>query len=737
MQYELNLRDYIRIFQKRKWTIILMPVVAGVLGYFLTPQPTIMFEATGRFRVVSRSQPLDLMMQTFFYYEEGNRLDTHAEVMMSREVLKDVAMNLGLIDRTNPDGSEVTDADIAQRADWILEIARLREAITPTVVEGTSILQVSMTLPDEKQAIEYLNMLLNTYAERNKYEVNQEVIEGLLFLQNRRAQVESELDESNRGLIDFMLVNADRLSLGTDEIAATQRDLQTTQARLTSTETAIRVIDLATADGMMPPGGLLASLDVDPSTLASFGNKLRALDENRTELLSYQTPFSPEVLAIEEEIRQTASALRGSFVRAAQDLEARRDRLRERFLAMPANDAELDRLRAEVVLNTEIHTQVRSQLEQAALADVAQTQEIQIIEGAIDASMVTESVRASRGLIAAMIGLLLGVVVALLVESLDTSIGAIEDVEALLNLPVIGIMPPIDFDDVHSIIRSTMPQLLDNPEIDHLASLVTHYDPRSPVSEAYRALRTNVEKTREVLDAKTIMVTSSVLEEGKTTTAANLALAFAQMGRKTLLLGADLRRPDIHRVYGLQKEPGLADVLTGSMSWESATRGLSDILLGELPMDIVMLTPGMDNLHLLPSGSNPLNPAELLSSPAVKTLMDELRANFDVVIIDTPPIIPVTDAAVLAEHTDGIILVYEVGKVGRDVLKRAKSHFDNVNADIWGIVMNDVKAEAETTLRDTDYYYYHYRYEERTARPASGVIGSLGRAASKILGRRS
>lgn len=737
MQYELNLRDYIRIFQKRKWTIVLMPVLAGLLGYFLTPQPEIMFEATGRFRVVSRSQPLDLMMQTFFYYEEGNRLDTHAEVMMSREVLKDVLMNLGLIPRNNPDGTPVIDADIAQRAEWIGQIARLRNAITPTVVEGTSILQVTITLPNQAEAIEYLNMLLDTYADRNAYEVNQDVIEGFQFLRDRRVQVESDLDESNRTLIDFMLKNAERLSLGTDEIAATQRDLRTVQARLASAQTAIRVIDLATTDGMMPPGGLLASLDVNPATLASFGATLRTLDERRTELLRYQTPFSPEVLAIEEEIRQTASALRESFVRTAQDLEAQRNRLRERFLAMPANDAELDRLRAEVELNTEIHTQIRSQLEQAALADVSKTQEVQIIERAIDASAVTESGRGSRGLIAAMIGLLLGVIVALLAESLDTSIGAIEDVESLLDLPVIGIIPPIDFDDIRAIIRSTMPQLLDNPEIDHLTSLVTHYDPRSPVSEAYRALRTNVEKTREARDAKIVMVTSSVLEEGKTTTAANLALAFAQMGRKTLLLGADLRRPDIHRVYGLQKEPGLADVLTGSMPWESATRGLSDILLGELPMDIVMLTPGMDNLHLLPSGSNPLNPAELLSSHAVKTLIDELRANFDIVIIDTPPIIPVTDSAILAEHTDGIILVYEVGKVGRDVLKRAKSHFDNVNADIWGIVMNDVKAEAETTLRDTDYYYYHYRYEDGAAPPSPGFIGSLGRAASKILGRRS
>lgn len=736
MHYELNLRDYIRIFQKRKWIVILMPVLAGLLGFLLTDAPPVIYEATGRIRVVTRSQPLDLMLQTFYYYEEGNRLDTHAEVMMSREVLKEVAMRLGLIDRLKPDGSEVTDADIAARADWVGQITRLREAITPRVVEGTSILEVSVALPDPDRAVLHLNTLLDTYADENLYRVNQDVIESLEFLNARREQVEKDLADSNSRLVAFMLDNAGRLSLGSDEIAATQRDIQEIEGQLADLRSAMRVIDQAAAEGMTPPAGLLATLDVDPATLSSFGNTLRTLGDRRTLLLSYQTPSSPEVLAVEEDIRETAGALRESLARVAQDLEAERDRLRDRFLAMPANDAQLDGLRAEVQLNTEIHRQVRAQLEQAALADVAKTHEIQIIERAIGAVPVVESGRASRGLIAAMIGLLLGIVVALLVETLDTSIGAIEDVESLLNLPVIGIIPPIDFDDIRTIIRSTIPQLLDNPDIDHLSKLVTHYDPRSPVAEAYRALRTNVEKTRDAADAKTIMVTSSVLEEGKTTTAANLALAFAQMGRRTILVAADLRRPDIHRVFGLQKEPGLADVLTGSMSWEAATRGLSDILLGELPMDIVMLTPGMDNLHILPSGSNPLNPVELLSGTTMKELIRELRDNFDLVIIDTPPIIPVTDSAVMAEHTDGIILVYEVGKVGRDVLKRAKGHLDNVKADIWGIVMNDVKAEAETTLRDTDYYYYHYRYEDGATPPPSGVLGNLGRRAGRVFGRR-
>jgi capsular exopolysaccharide synthesis family protein len=153
-------------------------------------------------------------------------------------------------------------------------------------------------------------------------------------------------------------------------------------------------------------------------------------------------------------------------------------------------------------------------------------------------------------------------------------------------------------------------------------------------------------------------------------------------------------------------------------------------------MDVVMLTPGMDNLHIMPAGANPLNPAELLSSDATGELLDDLRNEFDLIIIDTPPVIPVTDSAIMSEHADGIVLVYEVGKVGRDVLKRAVGHLESVKARIWGIVMNDVKAEAETSLRDTDYQYYRYRYERGEAKKGSWLSTPVRDALGRLFGRR-
>lgn len=735
MQYDLNLRDYIRIFQKRKWILILMPVLAGLLGYFLTPVPPTLYEASGQLKISRRTMPADAMMDAFYFMEGGSRLDTHAQVMLSREVLKDVATELGVLTpQTDVEGTLTTipDSELAERQDWQGFIASLEGSMTVDIVPGTSILEVTCTRPREDQAVEWLNTLLDTYAARNAYEVNEAVIESKEFLEEQLEMTRASLRDAEEELTDFLLENAEAVSLGPGEAGLTQEALEQTEQELASLEVQLELIERAIETDTVANLEILGRLvgeDQDPNALR-LRSELSTLQQERQSLLLYQNPGSPEVRDLDRRIDANLQALQAALEAQRDQLLTERDRLQAKLGVLPVNDVVRARLERDVQVNTELYNQLTTEYLQAQIRDAERFQEVTVIERAVGATRVTESGRISKGLVAALVGLLLGVIVALLVETLDTSIGAIEDVESLLNLPVIGIIPPIDFDEIREAIRREAPEVLEHPDINHLVNLVSHYDPRSPVAEAYRALRTNVDKARAGVDGKVMIVTSSVLEEGKTTTSANLALTFAQMGRKTLLVAADLRRPDLHRIYGIRKEPGLADVLTGSMPWDAATRGLSDILLGELSMDVVMLTPGMDNLHILPSGSNPLNPAELLSSDATRDLIERLRDEFDIIIIDTPPVIPVTDSAILAEHADGVVLVYEVGKVGRDVLKRAKSHLDNVHADVWGIVMNDVKAEAETTLRDTDYYYYHYRYED--SEPAKGSRLRLGERAARL-----
>lgn len=217
--------------------------------------------------------------------------------------------------------------------------------------------------------------------------------------------------------------------------------------------------------------------------------------------------------------------------------------------------------------------------------------------------------------------------------------------------------------------------------------LITHLSPRSAVSEAYRTLRTNIQFGALDRAIKTIMVTSAGPGEGKSTTIANLAIAFAQAGHKSLLIDADLRRPVQHKVFGVDQRRGLSAVLVGKVEVAEAIQSVKAV-------------PG---LQVLPSGPLPPNPAEMLGSKQWQGLLQELRESFDFVLIDAPPVIAVADASVLAPQTDGVILVLDAGSVPRQAAQMAKDQLDKVGAKFLGAVLNNVRVED-----DYQYYYYYY-----------------------------
>ncbi|PYM97183.1 MAG: hypothetical protein DME08_11535 [Candidatus Rokuibacteriota bacterium] len=204
----------------------------------------------------------------------------------------------------------------------------------------------------------------------------------------------------------------------------------------------------------------------------------------------------------------------------------------------------------------------------------------------------------------------------------------------------------------------------------------------------------------------------------------------AQNGQRTLLIGANLRRPSIHRFFGIEREPGLSDVLVGNARWRDCIRTVADILMGRFEMEDIMASPGLDNLHILESGPIPANPSELLSTPAMAQLLTEVREDYDVVLIDTPPVLPVTDSAIVAAQVDGVILVYQAGKVGRLVLKRAKAHLESARAKVWGVVLNDVQTEIAGYAYT--HYYTHY-YGEET--PGDHTPSRLERIWNTVRGR--
>lgn len=246
-------------------------------------------------------------------------------------------------------------------------------------------------------------------------------------------------------------------------------------------------------------------------------------------------------------------------------------------------------------------------------------------------------------------------------------------------------------------------------------TLVTRDDPKSPAAEAFRTLRTNLQFAALDRPLRTVLITSAGPGEGKTTVAANLGVAMAQSGSKVIVLGADLRKPSVHQILGVRNTIGLTNVLTGAVSWEDALQSTD-----------------VEGLYVLPAGPVPPNPAELLASGRMHELLNQLQNACDMVIIDAPPAIAVTDAGVLSRWADGVLLVVSLGITPRDVAKAAKEQLIQVGARILGLVVNRMSGESGY------YYYYYHRYyslenEKHTSPWIAGLKRMLQAGRRKLL----
>ena len=280
-----------------------------------------------------------------------------------------------------------------------------------------------------------------------------------------------------------------------------------------------------------------------------------------------------------------------------------------------------------------------------------------------------------------LVGLAVGVGIAVLREVLDTRIRGTRDVEGVTDSPIIG---GITFD----------PNAIKRP-------LIVHDDPHSPRAEAFRTLRTNLQFLDIEPGGRSFVVTSSVQGEGKTTTSANLAIALADSGARVLIIDADLRRPKLAEYLGLEGAVGLSDVL------------INRVLLADA------LQPwGRNRLTVLPAGTVPPNPSELLGSRVMQELVHALEKQFDVVIIDTPPLLPVTDAALVSKMTRGALVITAAGRTDRRELEGAIAALENVGARISGIIVTMLPTKGLDAYGYGRYGYGGYGYGPTGAEPA-------------------
>ncbi|MDI6641869.1 MAG: polysaccharide biosynthesis tyrosine autokinase [Elusimicrobiota bacterium] len=418
--------------------------------------------------------------------------------------------------------------------------------------------------------------------------------------------------------------------------------------------------------------------------------RLLDLQTKKADMLKKYTEKHPDVIDLNNKIKTTE----------------------EQMKTLPKEELEHARLTRTLRLNEDMFALLAKRHKEAQISEADRVVSASIVTPATTPRSPIRPNRVTNFSIGSLIGILLGFVFALVAEHLDTSIGTIEDVETYLQIPVIGIVPHIEskgrerFFDIRKFRHK-----LDVTDLR--SKLIIYHSAKSPFVEAYHTLRTNIKFAKEeITPAKTkLMFTSTGVAEGKTLTGVNFALAAAQTGIRTIYIECDLRRPAVHKLFGLRRIPGFTDCITGKVRWMEILRGTTDFLLGELELEKLLHTPGLENFKLLPCGSVPPNPIDLLNSAYIGDLFEELKEHFELIVVDAPPVLLFADALLLSKFVDTTILVYRVGRIARGAVKRAKEQLAGVKANVLGVVLNDIRA-AEMEPRYGYYYAYKYYAKE-------------------------
>jgi len=648
-KYELNLQDYLRIIRKRKLIITVCFLVGIYLGHKRASQQIPYYEAKAVLKI-EQGRTVAGLLTEWITYSPGDIMISEAKFITGFPVMQKVALRLGLI-------KEDTPLSEAQQI-----ASELAGSITVKPVEQTNLMEIIVTNQDPKKAMELANTVAEVYIEENLLEKKKQAKIARQFIEEQLASVEKRLRENEESLSKF---EKEKLAMkSTKELTPAIENIQ---------------------------------------------NKLEDLEFELAGLLKKYTEKHPRVIQLKSQIEELESRLKRQIETSSKTAEV--SDFSERQL-------EYARLERELEVNKKLYMMFREKLEEARISEAQKTSDVSLVEPAVLPDSPLGTPEKTTTILGGLFGLVLGLGLAFLRESLDTSLGTIEDVESLVNLPVIGVIPVARRNIIKS--ENYLKRFLDNlfprphtKEDEYYLRLIVHYEPKAPISEAYRAIITNIKFSQ---NQKVILFTSAGPREGKTTVLVNVGLAIAQTGLRTLLVSSDLRRPTIEQSFGLSRQPGLVELVNKSATLPQAIRNISDIMLGGMKLEKIIGSPGLENISILPAGRIPINPVIIFESPVMQEIMQELRAKFDTILFDSPPVLPVADALLLVPKMDAVILVYEAGRTARAALMRAKTQLETAGAKILGIVLNYIQAQAEISVGYPYYYKYKYYSPEKIRR---------------------
>ncbi len=679
----LHFLDYWRVIRSRKEIILAVMLLVVVTGVLYTMSLPRLYQAQARIQV--REDVLDVPVFEREFAGGWNPffLRTQYEIIQSRPILYAVAANLDLSrvwgEKLNTDKSALSKDDTYQALLRAVRVEQFRD---------TSLIAINVTRESPEEAARIANEVSTVYRDqrlsvkRNELKRGIDAIRGEVEKQRERVnRQEKEVERLRKDLGVSMLNSGGPAGTGyrVDKIRLQQMEADRIAARVDMIYRKARMEQL---EGMSSVELMeSASVIAQDQEIMTIRRQLVDTDVSLRLMLETYGENHPDVLRtkagrdeLEKKMESAVTGLRRGMkteyevsLARYEALETELKSAREADIAaegekfLPFTKAERD-----VELERSVLQAMEARVRQEAIKLEVPSTPVELIDPA-EPPPLTRPVSPNVPMLVMLsflLGLVGGVSLAFFIEYLDTSVKTVDDVERYLGLPVIGVIP-----------QKVRPMIEDGPD--------------SPYAEAYRVLRTNLLFANKGVLGGAFTMTSGGVGEGKSTTLFNLAYVCAAIGDKVLIVDADLRRPAQHTIMGMQNRFGLTNVLMRDVPIEETIKPV----------------PNVPNLHFLPSGKLPRSSVGVLNSQRMRELIKNLKARYDYVFFDSPPVVGVSDASILASEVDGVMLVVQYRKYPRVMSLRAKRMVENVGGKLVGVVLNNINI-----MRDDYYYYYHSYY---------------------------
>ncbi|MEA5595379.1 GumC family protein [Rivularia sp. UHCC 0363] len=720
---EIDIQKYLLVL-KRRWLVATI-VFAGFAGFaafnWITQKPA--SEATGKllFRADNTSS-LTGAGKDIGHLEsikrEANPLDTQAIILQSEPIIKEVVKSLDLEEKNgqplNPDSISISTGSIV----------------------GTDIMRVSYTSDNPELAIKVVNNVMEAYIKQNIDSNSSEAIAAGRFIERQLPGAEKELNNATRELRDFKQKNqvielkeekikaVDIINEIDKELAEAKSDFAEISARENEVsrqvnlplDKAIDITSLSQVKGVQEVLDELQKVQTELTTLRTTRTNahpsivdleqkeaaLNNLLQKRTiESLGYQARIAPSSLQIGQ-VKQNLTAefvdlhsQRLGLAKKIESLSELRNIYKQRTENIPNLERMQNQLEQRLSIAQKSYENLKARLEETKLAENQTVGNASIVEKAreVHPSPQDQKKRFLISFGSLFVGLLLSIGSAYFADLIDRRLKTAKEAENLFGYTLLGLIPKFDINTGN--ISAVKNQIAGVSE-----RVIVATSPRTVIHEAYQMLQANLKFISLDKKVRSIVVTSSVAGEGKTEVAANLAAVMAQVGRRVLLIDADLRQPSQHHLWGLINSIGLSNVMVGENNLEDAVQIVAD------------------NLSVLTSGVMPPNPLALIDSERMTSFIEMLSVNYDYIVFDTPPLVGTAETAVLSQMVDGVLVVVRPGLVDSASANAAKSLLERSEANVLGIIANGVNVKHEPN----NYFYYSSPQSESSAEKVDAGI---------------